>query len=93
MNLISSTLGDADRTRKFIASISSAAVNPTLQECTPFSIINAALSGETLGLAHSPQMGQYYLVPFNNNKTREKRGTISTRLERILAISNEYGSI
>lgn len=73
MNLISSTLGDADRTRKFIASISSAvAVNPTLQECTPFSIINAALSGETLGLAHSPQMGQYYLVPFNNNKTREK---------------------
>ena len=35
MNLISSTLGDADRTRKFIASISSAvAVNPTLQECT-----------------------------------------------------------
>lgn len=73
VNFIAGTLGDEKKARTFIASISSAvAVNPSLQECTPFSIINAALSGETLGLAHSPQMGQYYLVPFNNNKTKKR---------------------
>ena len=53
----------------FIASIVSAVqVNSDLQECTNPSILSAALLGESLKLSPSPQLGQYYMVPFRNNK-------------------------
>lgn len=54
---------------RFIASIVSAVqVNSDLQECTNPSILSAALLGESLKLSPSPQLGQYYMVPFKNNK-------------------------
>lgn len=66
-NLINNTLGDKDKAQRFIASISSAvAVNPTLQECEAGTILSGALLGESLNLSPSPQLGQYYLVPFND---------------------------
>lgn len=65
--LINNTLQDPGRAQRFIASITSAvAVNPALQECTPQTIIAGALLGESLNLSPSPQLGQYYLVPFKN---------------------------
>lgn len=65
-NLINKTLGDKERASRFIASISSAvATNATLQECDPGTILSGALLGESLNLSPSPQLGQYYLVPFN----------------------------
>lgn len=68
--LINNTLQDPARAQRFIASITSAvAVNPALQECTPQTIIAGALLGESLNLSPSPQLGQYYLVPF---KTKVK---------------------
>lgn len=68
-NLINNTLGDKDKAQRFIASISSAvAVNPTLQECEAGTILSAALLGESLNLSPSPQLGFYYLVPFNDSK-------------------------
>ena len=68
-NLINKTLGDKDRATRFIANISSAvAVNPDLQECEAGSILSGALLGESLNLSPSPQLGQMYLVPFNNTK-------------------------
>lgn len=64
--LIASTLSDPNRIRTFTASITSAvAVNPALQECESSSIIAGALLGESLDLSPSPQLGQYYLVPFD----------------------------
>ncbi|MBR0428145.1 MAG: recombinase RecT [Clostridia bacterium] len=68
-NLINRTLGDKDRATRFIASISSAvATNKALQECDAGSILSGALLGESLNLSPSPQLGQYYLVPFNDSK-------------------------
>lgn len=68
-NLINRTLGDKDRATRFIASISSAvATNIQLQECDAGSILSGALLGESLNLSPSPQLGQYYLVPFKDNK-------------------------
>lgn len=65
--LINNTLGDPNRARRFVAAISSAvAVNPALQECTAGSILSGALLGESLNLSPSPQLGQYYLVPFKS---------------------------
>ena len=65
---INSVVGGKNGTR-FISSIVSAVqTTPALQECTNPSILSAALLGEALNLSPSPQLGQYYLVPFNNRK-------------------------
>lgn len=67
--LINNTLKDPKRAQRFVASVTSAvAINPALQECDPATILSGALLGESLGLSPSPQLGQYYLVPFNNTK-------------------------
>ena len=67
--LINSTIKDPAKAARFVTAITSAvAVNPLLQECDPATILSAALLGESLGLSPSPQLGQYYLVPFNNTK-------------------------
>lgn len=64
--LINNTLGDPDRAKRFVAAITSAvAVNPVLQECDAGTILAGALLGESLNLSPSPQLGQYYLVPFD----------------------------
>lgn len=70
--LINNTLGDPKRAAGFVTAITSAvATNPMLQECDPATILSAGLLGETLQLSPSPQLGQYYLVPFND-KARGK---------------------
>ena len=71
--LINKTLGDPSKAQRFVASITSAVVtNPQLQECDAQSIISAGFLGESLNLSPSPQLGQYYLVPFNDNKNNRK---------------------
>lgn len=66
---ISNTLRDPARARRFVAAITSAvAINPALQECDPSTVLSGALLGESLNLSPSPQLGQYYLVPFENRK-------------------------
>lgn len=68
-DMINKTLRDPQRAQRFVASITSAvAINPLLQECDPATILSGALLGESLNLSPSPQLGQYYLVPFNNAK-------------------------
>ena len=65
---INQVVGGKNGTR-FISSIVSAVQStPALQECTSPSIVNAALLGEALNLSPSPQLGQFYLVPFDNKK-------------------------
>lgn len=67
-NQINNVIGGKNGER-FISSIVSAVqVNPALQECTNPSILSAALLGESLKLSPSPQLGQYYMVPFTNTK-------------------------
>lgn len=58
---------------RFVSSVVSAVtVNPALQECTNPSILSAALLGESLNLSPSPQLGQYYMVPYENKKEGAK---------------------
>ena len=67
-NQINSVIGGRDG-QKFIASIVSAVnTNSTLSECTNQSILSAALLGESLKLSPSPQLGHYYMVPFNDRE-------------------------
>lgn len=67
--LIANALHDPARCARFTASIVSAvSVNQALQNCDRNTVISGALLGESLNLSPSPQLGQYYLVPFNNKK-------------------------
>lgn len=44
--------------------ISAISANPKLNDCEPASILSAGLLGAALKLSPSPQLGQYYIVPF-----------------------------
>lgn len=60
--------------QSFMTSIVSAvSANPALQECEPSSILSAAFLGEGLKLSPSPQLGQYYIVPYDNKKAGVKQ--------------------
>ena len=76
-NLINNTLGDPERAKRFVASITSAvAVNPALQECEAGTILAGALLGESLNLSPSPQLGQFYLVPFKSKAKYDRQGNL-----------------
>ena len=76
-SLISNTLRDPARARRFTASITSAvAVNPALQECDAGTILAGALLGESLNLSPSPQLGQYYLVPFKQKAKYDRNNRL-----------------
>lgn len=67
-NQINEVIG-GENGQRFISSIVSAVNNnPQLAECTNQSILSGALLGESLKLSPSPQLGQYYLVPFNDRQ-------------------------
>ena len=75
-NLINTTLRDPATANRFVASITSAvSANAELQKCEAGSILSAALLGESLKLSPSPQLGQFYLVPF---KQKAKNGQPET---------------
>lgn len=67
-NQINNVIGGKDGQRFISAIVSAVNTNPTLQECTSPSILSAALLGESLKLSPSPQLGQYYLVPYNDKE-------------------------
>ena len=74
-NLVNNTLGDPVRAGRFIANITSAvAVNAELQKCDPGTILAGALLGESLFLQPSPQLGQFYLVPFKSKAKYDREG-------------------
>lgn len=63
--------------QRFITSIISAvSTNPTLSECSHPTILSAALLGESLKLSPSPQLGQYYMVPFKKKAKYDKAGNL-----------------
>ncbi len=68
-NRINTMAGSPREGAQFMSSIISAVTNnPALQGCSHMSILNCALLGLSLKLSPSPQLGQYYMVPFNNDE-------------------------
>jgi len=73
---VDQALNDPQRSKQLVSSIISAALNnPDLNNCTVESVISAALLGEALKLSPSPQLGHFYMVPFNDNKNNRKVAT------------------
>lgn len=74
-NRINQIVGDEKTGSRFVSSIISAvSTNPSLAECDNASIVSGALLGEALKLSPSPQLGNFYLVPFND----KDRGKVAT---------------
>ena len=72
---VNDILGDEKSGKRFISAIVSAVNNnPQLKECDNASILSGALLGESLNLSPSPQLGNYYLVPFKD----KERGQVAT---------------
>ena len=65
---INEMIGGKDGQRFITSIISAVSINPALAECENSTILSAAMLGESLKLSPSPQLGQYYLVPFNDKK-------------------------
>ena len=72
---VNEILGDEKRGARFVSGIVSAVnANPALKECDNASILSGALLGESLNLSPSPQLGNYYLVPYAD----KNRGSVAT---------------
>jgi len=92
-NLIAQTIPDEKRRNRFLSSILSAvAVNPALKECEPGTILAAAFLGESLGLSPSPQLGQYYMIPFENKKKGVKEAVFVTGYKGYLQMAIRSGA-
>lgn len=65
---INEIVGGKDGQRFMTQIISAVSNNPALQECEQASLLNCAFLGESLKLTPSPQLGQYYIVPFKDRK-------------------------
>ena len=74
---INRALQDPKKRDRYIAAITSAVGNtPALQECDFSSIVTASLVGEALNLSPSPQLGQYYMVPFKQKAKYDRQGAV-----------------
>lgn len=67
-NWINSMVGSENGQRFITQLLSATVVNPSLATCDQTSLVSAALVGESLKLSPSPQLGQFYMVPFKDNK-------------------------
>lgn len=76
---------------RFISSIVSAvSVNPALSQCDYGTILSAALLGESLKLSPSPQLGQYYMVPYKQKEKRDRNGNILTPEKQVATFQLGY---
>lgn len=78
-NKIHEVLQDKNRAIKFTAALTSAVANqPALQECEATTILSSALLGESLNLSPSPQLGQYYIVPYKDRRDKNNVRIVGT---------------
>ena len=71
---INNIVGGKDGQRFISAIVSAVNNNSALKGCDHQSILSGALLGESLKLSPSPQLGHYYLVPFND----KEKGKVAT---------------
>ena len=66
---VASVVGEQNVTQFISSVVSAVQTNKQLAECTNSSIFSAALLGQSLKLSPSPQLGQFYMVPYKDRKT------------------------
>lgn len=80
------------RRERFISSIMACvSTNPQLQECDNSTILSAALLGSSLDLSPSPQLGMFYLMPFNDRKNNRMVATFCLGYKGYLQLAMRSG--
>ena len=93
---VESVVGQKDAQRFISSVVSAVQTNPELAACTNASILSAALLGQSLNLPQSPQIGMFYLVPYENTKKGTKEATFQISYRGMLQLamrSGQYKSI
>ena len=90
-NQINEVIGGKNGQRFISAIVSAVNNNPALQECSNQSILSAALLGESLKLSPSPQLGQYYMVPFKDNKQGIVQAQFQLGYKGYISLQSEVG--
>lgn len=84
-------VGEKDYTSFVTSIVSAVQTNKDLAQCTNTSIVNAALLGQSLKLSPSPQMGEYYMVKYDNKGVPEATFQLGYKGLIMLAMrSNQY---
>jgi len=80
-NKINQMVGGKDGQRFITSMISAVSVNPALAECDFSTILSAAMLGESLKLSPSPQLGQYYMVPYKKKGRNGDPDTVTAQFQ------------
>ena len=77
---------------KFISSlVASVSANKDLQQCEHGSLFSAALLGVSLNLSPSPQLGHFYMVPFNDKKAGCKKASFMLGYKGMIQLALRTG--
>lgn len=88
---INGIVGGKDGQRFISAVVSAVSTNPNLAKCDHSTILSAALLGESLKLSPSPQLGQYYMVPFEDNKNNRTVATFQLGYKGYVQLAERSG--
>lgn len=89
-NLVQRAVGK-DAQKFTSAIISAVSNNPALQKCEQSTILSAALLGQSLGLSPSPQLGHYYIVPFEDKKNNRTVATFQLGYKGYIQLAMRSG--
>lgn len=67
--------------------------NPELGKCTPGSFIGALLTAAQLGLEPNTPLGQAYLIPFYNGKTKTLEAQFQLGYRGMIALAHRSGEL
>jgi len=66
---------------------------PKLMECTPLSVVGAVVEASQLGLEPDGILGQAYLVPYFNNKTKRTEAQLQPGYRGLIALARRSGEV
>lgn len=91
---LQSLLGSEDKVRRFQRVLVTVAQNdPSLLECTPQSIVGAAMQAAILDLELDRALGHCYIVPYWNKKKGVKEAQFQLGYKGILELARRSGEI
>lgn len=67
--------------------------NPALCECTPISFVGALMQAAQLGVEPNTPLGQAYLIPYNNGKSRQKEVQFQLGYKGLIDLAYRSGAV
>lgn len=90
-NKINEMVGSKDGQRFITSMLSVVSNNPKLAECNNTTILSSCLIGEALKLPMSPQLGYYYIIPYENTQTGESEAQFQIGYKGLIQLAIRTG--